>query len=193
MQCDGTPNTTTGNAAAREISFGTINIMGKAERGRRSVEVTLGDSNRTKCVDCSIGRSDTGGYKAGTKQQVSIPGARASGKEGSGFQLRLLVSHISCPESPGGQTQPLLDEESLRASIIGRDVFDDYSIILGFPGGCSVWRRLPLGSPGGRMRVFPRCWIIGVNPCRIVRGVSKLKPLPGPPQPAGHEHILKRK
>ena len=55
MQCDGTPNTTTGNAAAREISFGTINIMGKAERGRRSVEVTLGDSNRTKCVDCSIG------------------------------------------------------------------------------------------------------------------------------------------
>jgi hypothetical protein len=31
MQCDGTPNTTTGNATAREISFGTINIMGEAE------------------------------------------------------------------------------------------------------------------------------------------------------------------
>jgi hypothetical protein len=54
---------TTGNAAAREISFGTINIMGKAERGRRSVEVTLGDGNRTKCVDCSIGRSDMGGTR----------------------------------------------------------------------------------------------------------------------------------
>jgi hypothetical protein len=38
MQCDGTPNTTTGNAAAREISFGTINIMGEVEAGTKLVQ-----------------------------------------------------------------------------------------------------------------------------------------------------------
>jgi hypothetical protein len=33
MQCDrdGTPNTTADNATAREISFGTTNMMGEAE------------------------------------------------------------------------------------------------------------------------------------------------------------------